>query len=94
MKKLLLTALLSLSSFGAFAEVKTVTLEVPTMNCATCPITVKKSLENVDGVENAKVTYKPKLAVVSFDDTKTNINALFAATTHAGYPSNLKSENK
>ena len=68
MKKLLLTALLSLSSFGAFAEVKTVTLEVPTMNCATCPITVKKSLENVDGVENAKVTYKPKLAVVSFDD--------------------------
>ena len=94
MKKLLLTALLSLSSFGAFAEVKTVTLEVPTMNCATCPITVKKSLENVDGVENAKVTYKPKLAVVSFDDTKTNINALIAATTNAGYPSNLKSENK
>ena len=64
------------------------------MNCATCPITVKKSLENVDGVENAKVTYKPKLAVVSFDDTKTNINALIAATTKAGYPSNLKSENK
>ena len=94
MKKLLLTALLSLSSFGAFAEVKTVTLEVPTMNCATCRITVKKSLENVDGVENAKVTYKPKLAVVSFDDTKTNINALIAATTKAGYPSNLKSENK
>lgn len=95
MKKLLLTALLSLSSFGAFfAEVKTVTLEVPTMNCATCPITVKKSLENVDGVENAKVTYKPKLAVVSFDDTKTNINALIALTTNAGYPSNLKSENK
>ena len=74
-KKLLLTALLSLSSFGAFAEVKTVTLEVPTMNCATCPITVKKSLE-------------------TFDDTKTNINALITATTNAGYPSNLKSENK
>jgi mercuric ion binding protein len=94
MKKILLTALLLLSSFGAFAEVKTVTLVVPTMNCATCPITVKKSLENVDGVEQAKVTYKPKLAIVSFDDTKTNINELIAATTNAGYPSKLKSESK
>ncbi|MAX96906.1 MAG: mercuric transport protein periplasmic component [Alphaproteobacteria bacterium] len=72
MKKLLLTALLSLSSFGAFAEVKTVTLEVPTMNCATCPITVKKSLENVDGVENAKVIPNPKYIVSStYDYTNT-----------------------
>lgn len=90
MKKLLLTALLSLSSFGAFAEVKTVTLEVPTMNCATCPITVKKSLENVDGVENAKVTYKPKLAVVSFDDTKTNIKCISCSDYQRWLPFKFK----
>lgn len=90
MKKLLLTALLSLASLSAFAEIKTVTLAVPTMNCATCPITVKKSLENVNGVEQAKVTYKPKLAVIYFDDTKTNINELIAATSNAGYPSRLQ----
>ncbi|SEK56355.1 mercuric ion binding protein [Colwellia chukchiensis] len=90
MKKLLLTALLTLSSMNVFAEIQTVTLDVPTMNCATCPITVKKSLKNVDGVEKAEVTYGTKLAVVSYDDAKTNVDALIKATTDAGYPSKLK----
>lgn len=89
MKKLFfLTALLS--STSAFAEVKTVTLEVPSMNCVTCPITVKKSLTNVDGVKKAEVTYATKLAVVSYDDNKTDVDSLISATTNAGYPSLLK----
>lgn len=90
MKKLLLSCLLSLSSISAFAETQTVTLDVPTMNCATCPITVKRSLKNVEGVEKAEVTYETKLAVVSYDDAKTNVDALIKATTNAGYPSTLK----
>lgn len=90
MKKLLLSCLFSLSSISAFAVTQTVTLDVPTMNCATCPITVKHSLKNVDGVEKAEVTYGTKLAVVSYDDAKTNVDALIKATTNAGYPSTLK----
>ena len=39
-----------LSSTSALATIQTVTLDVPSMNCVTCPITVKKSLTNVDGV--------------------------------------------
>jgi len=90
MKKILLAAVFLLSSISAFAETQTVTLDVPTMNCATCPITVKKSLKNIDGVNKAEVSYDTKLAVVSFDDTKTNVDELIKATTNAGYPSTLK----
>lgn len=79
-----------LSSTSALAEIQTVMLDVPTMNCVTCPITVKKSLTNVEGVEIAEVTYATKLAVVTYDDKKTNVEALVIATTNAGYPSTLK----
>ena len=90
MKKFALMSLLASSSLSAFAAPKTVTLEVPTMNCVTCPFTVKKALQNVDGVSKAEVTYENKLAVVTFDDEKTTINALTEATTNAGYPSTVK----
>tara|TARA_R110001592_G_scaffold197951_1_gene446058 strand:+ start:1144 stop:1422 length:279 start_codon:yes stop_codon:yes gene_type:complete len=85
-----LIALLSSSSSSALAAIQTVTLDVPSMNCVTCPITVKKSLTNVDGVKKADVTYATKLAVVTYDDEKTNVEALVSATTNAGYPSILK----
>jgi len=90
MNKIALLSLLALTSLSAFAAPKTVTLEVPTMNCVTCPFTVKKALQNVDGVSKAEVTYENKLAVITFDDEKVTINALTEATTNAGYPSTLK----
>ena len=58
---------------------------------SACPITVKSSLEAVPGVTKAVVSYADKTAVVTFDDTKTAVPALTAATTNAGYPSALKS---
>lgn len=86
-------ALLLLAIFGvapAFAATKTVTLSVPTMTCDTCPITVKKALQKVDGVIEAKVTWEPKEAVVTYDDTKVAAEALTEATQNAGYPSSVK----
>ena len=74
----------------AFAAVKTVTLAVPGMHCAVCPITVRKALEKVPGVSKVNVTYEPKEAVVTFDDDKTSIKALEDATFEAGYESKLK----
>jgi len=87
MKPFALVSLLFLLSFSAFAKEQTVTLEVPTMNCVTCPITVKKALQKVEGVSKAEVTYETRLAVVTFDDEKTTVNTLTDATTNAGYPS-------
>ena len=80
----------ALSGVPAFAGQKTVILDVPSMNCPTCPITVKKSLERVAGVSEVKVTYEPKQAVVTYDDTKTSPEALTRATANAGYFSNVR----
>jgi mercuric ion binding protein len=90
MKKLYLAAILILGSSSVFAKDVTITLEVPSMNCVTCPITVEKALEKVDGVKNVEVTYENKLAVVAFDDEVTSIAALTNATKNAGYPSLIK----
>jgi periplasmic mercuric ion binding protein len=74
----------------AFAATKTVTLSVSNMTCAACPITVKKALSKVDGVEKTEVSYENKEAVVTYDDAKTNVEALTEATANAGYPSDVK----
>ena len=79
------------TSVSAFAGDRTVALAVPGMYCATCPITVKSSLEAVPGVEKVVVSLSEKTAVVTFDDTKTGLPALISATTNAGYPSTPKS---
>lgn len=79
------------ASHTAFAGEKTVTLTVQNMYCAACPLTVKASLEAVSGVTKAVVSYKDKTAVVTYDDAKTDVNALTTATTNAGYPSAPKS---
>ncbi len=71
---------------------KTVTLDVQKMDCPMCKITIRKALENVDGVKDAKVDYDAKTASVTFDVNMTNIDALTQATTNAGYPSSLKLE--
>ena len=86
-----LFALGLLASSAALAGEKTVTLTVENMYCSACPITVKSSLEAVPGVTKAVVSYADKTAVVIFDDAKTTVPALTAATTNAGYPSALKS---
>src|SRR5216683_5204356 len=70
----------------AWASPKTVTLNVSGMTCAACPITVKKALEKVGGVSKVEVRFEKKQVLVTFDDAKTNTDALVKATTDAGYP--------
>lgn len=94
MTKLLAIAALGfgvIASPAAFAGEKTVTLAVQNMTCATCPYTVKHSLGAVPGVANVVVSFQEKTAVVTYDDTKTDVQSLTAATTNAGYPSTPKS---
>ncbi len=91
MRKLaLVLTLTTLFSAPVHAGTQTVTLSVPGMTCATCPITVKKALTQVHGVIDVKVTYEPKEAVVTYDDNKTSLEALTDATRNAGYPSSPK----
>ena len=73
-----------------YAATRTATLSVPSMTCAACPITVKKALSRVAGVNNVSVSFTDKQATVSFDDSKTTVDALTKATADAGYPSTAK----
>lgn len=91
MKKLVAFAALAIAlTAPAWAATRSVTLSVPGMTCVTCPITVKKALSKVDGVQSAEVSYEKREAIVTFDDTKTKVAALTEATKNAGYPSTVK----
>jgi mercuric ion binding protein len=65
-------------------------LDVPTMYCDICPITVKKALSKVPGVSGVEVSYEKKEATVTFDDAKATVEALTKATANAGYPATVK----
>ena len=81
---------LACCSVPALAATKTVTLSISGMTCAACPITVKKALDKVEGVEKVEASYEKKEAVVTFDDAKTKVKDLMEATKNAGYPSTVK----
>ena len=90
MKNLFAILELAAISTPIWAATQTVTLSVPSMTCAACPITVKKALSKVEGVSKTDVTFEKREAVVTFDDGKTTIQKLTQATQNAGYPSSVK----
>src|SRR5262249_30216651 len=76
-----------LTASGAVAREKTVTLSVPGMYCSACPYIVKQSLAKVGGVGQVSASFDTKTATVTYDDQKTTVAALIAATTQARYSS-------
>lgn len=81
--------LLAMVAAPAWAATQTVRLSVPGMTCPACPITVKKALYRVGGVENVAVAFAQRQAVVTFDDTRTSLQQLTTATANAGYPATV-----
>jgi mercuric ion binding protein len=90
MKKLFAALSLAAAVAPVWAATQTVTLAVPGMTCAACPITVKKALSRVDGVSKVDVAFEKREAVVTFEDAKTSVQKLTKATEDAGYPSTAK----
>ena len=87
---LLIVTVATLMITPAFAGApQTVVLDVQNMTCSLCPITVKKSLEQVPGVSSAKVDLGRKTATVEFDPDKAAPAILVNATTNAGFPSTV-----
>lgn len=90
MKKI--TALVILTAFisQAWAGSQTITLSVPGMTCAACPITVKKAISKVEGVSKVEINFEKREASVSFDDSKTTLQQIQKASADAGYPVSVK----
>ena len=86
MSKLLAPFVLtSVIAAPVWAAPQTVTLAVPGMTCAACPITVKRALSKVEGVTKTEVNFEKREAIVTFDNAKTTAEALTEATKNAGY---------
>ncbi len=92
MKKVLLSAVLA-ACFGTalpvIAAEQTVTMDIDKMTCALCPLTVRKAMERVDGVQDVEVDFDSKIATVTFDDSKTTASVVAQASTEVGYPATV-----
>ena len=73
----------------AIAAERTVTLKIDNMTCVTCPYIVRESLAKVDGVKDVEVSFADEIAVVTFDDSETDVSTFVAATSRYGFPSAL-----
>ena len=64
---------------------QTVTLNIDGMTCGGCVKSVTRLLEGVEGVEKAEVSLENKNAVITFDDSKTDTDALIDGVEDGGY---------
>ena len=81
--------LVLLGASPAFAAEQTVTLSISGMWCAGCAYMVKETLWDVEGVQFVEVSARRKDAIVTFEDTETDVATLLAATSGAGFPSTV-----
>lgn len=97
MKRLLVGAIMALVvSLGghAIAAEQSVRLAVDNMTCASCPYIVKKSMAAVDGVLTVDVSFETEIATVTFDDAKTSVQAIAAASGAVGFPATPVDETR
>ncbi|MCZ6502073.1 MAG: cation transporter [Gammaproteobacteria bacterium] len=65
------------------------TFAVENMTCAACPITVRKAMENVEGVKKVTVDIKSNTAIAEFDNSQTDANEIAMAATNVGFPTSV-----
>lgn len=71
-------------------EPQRIVLDVPSMNCSLCPISVKKALERIPGVVAAKADLASKTAEATIDPERANPEALSKAVSNAGFPATIR----
>ena len=87
MNKNALPILALLVAGPVLAATQTATLSVPTMSCASCPVTIKAALTKVPGVTSIKSDLAKRQTTIIYDDAKTDVAAMSKATADAGFPS-------
>jgi mercuric ion binding protein len=90
--KYLVTLCLLTAATALGAEPKSAMLDVPSMFCSLCQISVRKALERVPGVIEAKADNNLKQAEVKYDPEKISPDGLAAALTKAGFPAAVRTQ--
>lgn len=85
--KTLCTILIIFLIFGLAVHIhateQNVVLEIEGMSCKLCPLAIKKSLLNVEGVREVKVSFKDKKAWLTVEDSVSD-EILIKAVEKAG----------
>jgi Cu+-exporting ATPase len=66
-------------------HVKTLTLPVEGMTCASCVARVEKALRKIEGVNNVSVNFATEKVTLSFDERKSDLLKLSSTVEEAGY---------
>ena len=64
---------------------KEVKLNIEGMHCTGCSTRLEKVLNNVDGVESAKVSLEEKKADIKYDETQVSEKELIETVEDAGF---------
>ena len=75
---------------AADKSVSTATIEVEKMTCATCPITVRKAMQRVEGVSEVQVDFESKSATVIYDSMMTSAQEIADASSSVGFPAQIR----
>ena len=67
---------------------KEVKLNIEGMHCTGCSTRLEKVLNNVDGVEDVKVSLEEKKADIKYDETQVREKELIEAVEDAGFKAN------
>ena len=67
---------------------KEVKLNIEGMHCTGCSTRLEKVLNNVDGVEDAKVSLEEKKADIKYDETQVSEKELIDGVEDAGFKAN------
>lgn len=65
---------------------KTITLNAPDISCGHCVQSVEQAVGQINGVAAVKADAETKDVNVTWDEGKTDLNAITAALDEAGYP--------
>ena len=64
---------------------KEIKLKIEEMHCAGCSNRLEKILNNVDGVESAKVSLEEKSADIKYDEEEVELNTILQEIEDAGF---------
>ncbi len=64
---------------------KETNLKIEGMHCAGCSTRLEKVLNNLEGVETAKVSLEEKKATIKYDETKISLENIKETIEDAGF---------
>lgn len=72
------------------SNMKTVTLKIEGMHCASCPIMIEGTIEDtLQGVTSAKASYLNQECVVEYDEKQVNTEKIVKAIEGIGYKASI-----